>query len=75
MFWITKKIDERSTVKKCKEKQDCPYKHKIIYIFVKEQPTITVTSTDLGYIVGTEDGDGTYVAAATAGIIDGCPMI
>ena len=42
-----------------------------IYLFVVLQPTITVNaSMDLGYIVGTADGDGTYVAAHSDGLID-----
>jgi hypothetical protein len=45
---------------------------KNIYIFVVLQPTITVNAAcDLGYIVGTEDGNGDYVAAATDQLIDG----
>ena len=42
-----------------------------IYLFVASEPTITVNaSTDLGYVVGTEDGDGTYVAAQADQLID-----
>ena len=43
---------------------------KNIYLFCVLQPTITVTSTNLGYIVGTGDGDGTYVAGVADGLID-----
>jgi len=49
---------------------------KNIYLFVTLQPTITVNAaTDLGFIVGTGDGDGTYVAAQADTLIDGAANI
>jgi len=49
---------------------------KNIYLFVTLQPTITVNAaTDLGFIVGTGDGDCTYVVAQADTLIDGAANI